>query len=308
MGRAIWVCGKLAKESMDRANLKSIRDVGLRYLNDVSSKSEAASFNNDGAIDTARLLKNVALQAIPKVAQKRLSSSVGLPTRTRLAPPVSARDVKKLCKATLADSFEEAQELMLALLSQGVRVECIAVDLIGTTSRVLGEKWSTDEIGFAEVTIACGLLARMVHRLHDFSLLKSEQTHRNPLVLLAGLNGAQHSLGLSIAQVLMVERGFRTDLQTAISESTLLHRVSESWLDAVAISLGTEESIPVARRCIKQIRFMSQNKNIVILAAGNVFERLPRLAREVDADLVGSDGIALITQLSALLSIRLLKA
>jgi MerR family transcriptional regulator, light-induced transcriptional regulator len=301
-------CGKLAKESMDRANLKSMADVGLRYLNDLSAKSAAVPQSKDGAIDTARLLKNVALQAIPKVAQKRLSSSVGLPTRTRLAPPISARDVKKLCKATLADSFDEAQELMLALLSQGVTVESIAVDLIGPTSKALGEQWMSDDIGFAEVTIACGMLARLTHRLHDFSLLKSEQTQSNPLVLLAGLNGSQHSLGLSIAQVLMVERGFRTELQTAISESALLHRVSENWLDAVAISLGTEESVPAARRCIKQIRFMSKNKNIVVIAAGNVFERFPQLACEVDADLVGSDGIALIAQLSALLNTRVLKA
>jgi hypothetical protein len=301
------VCGKLAKESMDRANLKSMSDGALRYLNEASFTGESALSSKEGAIDTARLLKNVALQAIPQVAQKRLSNSVGLPTRTRLAPPVSARDVKKLCKATLVDSFDDAQELMLALLSQGVAVDCVAVDLIGETSRVLGAKWLSDEIGFADVTMACGLLARMVHRLHDFTLLKSEQTHNNPLVLLAGLSGAQHSLGMSIAQVLMVERGFRTDLQTAISESSLLHRVSESWLDAVAISLGTEESVSVAKRCIKQIRFMSQNKNVVILAAGNVFERLPHLASEVDADLVGSDAIALIKQLSFMLSTRLLK-
>ncbi len=293
---------------MDRANLKSMADVDLRYLKDLSLKGEARIAGAESAVDTSRLLKNVALQAIPKVAQARLSKSIGLPTRTRLAPAVSARDVKKLCEVALGDNLEEALALMLALLSQGVKVETVAVDLIGQASRELGARWLSDDLGFSEVTIACGLLAQLTHRLHDFALSKTNATHGSPMVLLATLHGAQHSLGLSVAQVIMVDRGFRTDLQTGLSESALLHRVSESWYDCVALSLGTEELVAVARRCIKQVRHISRNKNIVILAAGNIFERLPYLAREVDADLVGSDGIGLIAQLSALLSTRVLKA
>jgi MerR family transcriptional regulator, light-induced transcriptional regulator len=259
------------------------------------------------------LLESVAYRLIPQVLVNRANLDVELPRRTQLAPAITPRDLKHLTRLVLTQDTISAQRLIDTLLSRGVSIETIAVDLIGACATAMGPCWEADQLSFIDITLACGELMELCRYLLDLSKHHTSHTmvamgdHAGsnlPKMLLVGNAGGQHTLGLSIAQVIANRSGFITQAEPSLSESSLLHLASNEWFDVVGLTVGTVELAPNIGRVINQLRKISINKNLVIIAAGNIFARESKLIKVVGADLVGTNAIVLIKEAVAMLGLE----
>lgn len=291
-------------------------DRGLdKWANEVDSLSGSAAFESTfNARSKSALLESVAYRLIPQVLVNRADLEVELPRRTQLAPAITRRDLKHLTRLALAQDTASAQRLIDTLLSRGVSIETIAVDLIGVCATEMGPCWESDQLSFIDITLACGELMELCRYLLDLSKHHTSQTilavsdvggSNLPKMMLVGSAGGQHTLGLSIAQVVASRSGFITQAEPSFNESALLHVVSNEWFDVIGLTVGTLELAPTIGRMINQLRKVSINKNVVVIAAGNAFARESKLIKVVGADLVGTNAIVLIKEVVAMLGLTL---
>lgn len=289
---------------MDRANFESL----LRESVDPLSVSFRGRTKDSLGQDSGELFKTVARQLIPKLVEARGASNSELPRADRLAPSVTERDCADLSRYCLDGALNDAEYLALSLLSRGVELDRVAIELISATAMRLGQRWLDDDISFNQVALASGILLDLVARLQPIaelvgireqSIIQRKSAFNSPVmprvhsILIVGLNGNQHSLGPVLGRLLLSRYGFTCFVDPSVSDSGLLHRVSNDWYDAVSISISCVEQLEAAKRKIEQIRHVSRNRNITIIAAGGVFTNHPDAIQRVDADLVGSDGRAI---------------
>ena len=71
------------------------------------------------------------------------------------------------------------------------------------------------------------------------------------------------------------------------SPSTL---VKQQWFDVVGLSMGSAASLNTLIQCIKDIRRVSINTQVLIILGGPIFTLHPEFAAQMAADAVITDG------------------
>jgi methanogenic corrinoid protein MtbC1 len=237
------------------------------------------------SMPTERTVQRVIeTELVPRMLMAhQTESTASLPIATG-ARRLTDEDVARFVHEVLGTDDAAAATFVRDLLTDGVTVESIYLDLLSPAARELGIKWEEDECSFVDVTVAMGRLQRVLRELSQAFQSEGADSPRAGQVLLTCLPGEQHTLGLIMVAEFLIRDGFRVHVGAPWSEADLLTHVRTEWFDVIGFSAGCESRLSVLKREIHRIRATSRNPNVQILVGGQVFSLDPELVQRVGAD------------------------
>lgn len=116
-----------------------------------------------------------------------------------------AGDLPRFLDRVLAGDFAAARrEVRLAVRSVGL--EKVYDELIPAALHEIGDRWAAGRLGVSQEHLASGIIARLLHELNASPRFLRV---RGPLVVLLVPEGETHTIGLSLAEGLLLRRGYR---------------------------------------------------------------------------------------------------
>ena len=180
----------------------------------------------------------------------------------------------------------KANQIVDALMDQGLAQNRIFMELITPAARHLGALWEQDLCDFTQVTCGLAMMHQMIYRLGYESPAGQAVAGASDRVMLACAPGSQHFLGLTIVADFFRQAGSEVVLEISSSESELLRAVASEWFDVVGISVALEAQLPTLPDLIKHLRASSGNPKVRVVLGGPIF-----LIQKVTHDKLGADAI-----------------
>ncbi len=199
-------------------------------------------------------------------------------------------DVESFARLMLAPDEHAAQACVDKLLSRGISVESIYLDLLAPVARYLGRLWDEDLCDFTDVTIGLGRLHRVLRELSSAFGQGQDGASNGRHVLLIPSPGEQHTFGLVMVSEFFRRAGWDVAGGPREPGTDLLQTVRREWFDIVGFSLATMASLDDLRACIVSVRDASLNRHIGIMVGGPIFLLHPEYANFVGADCATTDG------------------
>lgn len=171
------------------------------------------------------------------------------------------------------------------LLHRGHSTESVFADLLAPAARRLGELWEEDICDFAEVTLACCQMQRVIRRLgRTVGLGRIPGDRGNVLVMT--LPDEQHTLGAVVVAELLGRNGWSVGLGRPFNPQD-----PEGDFALLAFSLARVDQWEEARDLISAAR--ERYPGIQVMVGGSAFLTEPGLVSRVGADGWAEDGKAL---------------
>lgn len=191
------------------------------------------------------------------------------------------------------------------LLSRGMGMETLLLDVLAPAARRLGDLWMQDACSFVDVMAGLGRLHEVLHALDSggrISMAPAAPGHR---ILLASCSGEQHAFGLAMVAGLFRHAGWHVRQERGVSNTVLVQAIRRDWFDVVGLSASCEDRLDTLAETIRLIRRGSRNPDIQVLVGGSLFTGRPELAALVGADATAFDGRQAVRQAQRLLGGRL---
>lgn len=180
----------------------------------------------------------------------------------------------------------KANQIIDALMDQGLAQNRIFMELITPAARHFGALWEQDLCDFTQVTCGLAMMHQIIYRLGYESPAGQAVAGASDRVMLACAPGSQHFLGLTIVADFFRQAGSEVVLEISSSESELLRAVASEWFDVVGISVALEAQLPTLPDLIKHLRASSGNSKVRVVLGGPIF-----LIQKITHDKLGADAI-----------------
>lgn len=183
---------------------------------------------------------------------------------------------------------------LTAFLEDGHPAEAVYVDLLAPAARDLGVMWEEDSCNFAEVTLACCQMQRIIRRMTRRRAFETSDATRGRVLVEAPAD-AQHTLGAIVVAEILSQTGWSVVLGQPFDPVPDVEGVS-----LVAYSLARTDQWEAARDRIAALRRLVPGVEVIV--GGQAFLRQPTLVSRVGADGWAEDGRALKAMTSGLCS------
>lgn len=220
---------------------------------------------------------------------------------------VSPREVSDLVRMALRQDASGALQMAQRLRQEGVAVGDVLEGWVLRAARTLGALWEANRCGFADVTVATGVLHRVVRAVEgDMSAEHPWALRRAPRsVLLAVVPGCEHTLGLSILATF-----FRAALWDVLEvprtrHEELLDLAGRPGFDLIGLSAGASRDLPALARVVQALRDNPLTQDLPILLGGPGLLTDEALALDLEIDGVALDTRDALAQAEALVRDRL---
>lgn len=240
---------------------------------------------------SARTLRDEALR---RTIEADLIPRLALSHRTGMFPPTVAAAAGRILDDDEVEEFVRVirglteaglDGYIAGLLEDGTKPEAIYLDLMAPAARRLGELWEEDACSFMEVSLSLGRMQRVLRRLEgQFLSMTTDDLGDGRRILLTGLSGEQHTLGLILVAEFFIRDGWSVEVGTPFGESDPVSRLAEEWYDVVGFTLACDVHLDRLTREIRRARQVSRNRNLRVLVGGPPFVEDPALGRKVGAD------------------------
>ena len=193
-------------------------------------------------------------------------------------------EIKKLTNLLL-DTEEGSFELAITVLkTHGASIDYIVLDLIPSIARLLGKQWEDDSLSFAEVSIGVNKLERVIHKLDYLFQANQLDRQQNKSIFISGFPGSQHSLGSLIFANFLIYSGWQVYRPNQVNIDSIIYGVSSKELQAVAISVSTNEQLEQLPKFINLLREKSKNPKIITMIGGPLYNKAPDEFEHIQAD------------------------
>jgi methanogenic corrinoid protein MtbC1 len=238
----------------------------------------------------SRLTRTLEVEVIPRL----LAAHRGLPRAIAANDPPANVSVSSALREGFVQAVVrgDAPALRSAIhfeRARGVSVESVYCDLLAPTARRLGEMWENDDCDFATVTVALGLLQRLLRELSPEFGSEVEHPANGRRVLLLRAPDEQHSFGLSMVAEFFSRDGWEVVSGNAGGPLDPVSASQREWFDAVGFSVGSTEKMGWLAPCIASVRLHSRNRHVCVLVGGPLFVAQPQLVGQVGADGTSAD-------------------
>lgn len=239
-----------------------------------------------------------AVEAVAEEVVKRLAFR--FPHRRRGDRMPHQGEIEQLCRALLADDEVAADRIIAAARKGGAGVDVIYLGFIAGAARALGRWWQEDRISFAEVTMACGRLFRIIRALrHDIdSVIVTHATRRH--VMLALVPGETHSLGLHMAADLLGNDGWDVDISVGEDFDTAMGRTELARYSSVVLVANSERRMADLVRMALALRITQPMAHLIV--AGDILNLVEDVERLTGADAAIFDLSTAVAQLRSIIS------
>ena len=210
----------------------------------------------------------------------------------------------RFAAATLTEEVGPLFARVETLLTCGVSVETIFLELLAPAARRLGSWWDEDACDFVDVTMGLWRLQEIVNALASASpgIANIEGSDRR--ALFSPAPGEQHGLGAIIVEEFFRRAGWQTWSAPALDEDELVALAAGREFDVIGLTVSVERHVAPLERTIAAVRRASRNPHVLILVGGRVFTERPELADSIGADGTASDGARAVSLADKLLTKR----
>jgi methanogenic corrinoid protein MtbC1 len=251
----------------------------------------------------ARLTHAIESEVVPRLVLARRAAPIGSSGSSRDVWTPSPEDVTELAGLVLAREAVVACSYVEAARARGASVEALYLDLLAPAARHLGELWTANLCGFAEVTVGLCRLHQMLRELSPaFQDEGGHQAHGRR-ALLVPVPGDQHTFGLVMVAEFFRRAGWDVSSGSSMSKSELVGMVRNEWFAVVGFSASCDTRLDALASGIHAVRRASRNPAIGILVGGPVFIEHPELATLIGADATAVDGRQATFQAESLLAL-----
>lgn len=168
--------------------------------------------------------------------------------------------IERLAAAACAGSLEAAR----AVVDDHRAGALSPHGLVSACARRLGQAWEADARTFVEVTVALGVLGRLV------TPEPWEASVGRGHVLLTTAPGEQHQLGLLLVAQGLRRDGWFVEVEPGLEPSALSRRVEREALDAVGFTVSRVALLPALASCLERIRQVSGRDGPGVMVGGSV--------------------------------------
>ncbi len=229
-------------------------------------------------------------ELIPNLAQ--LYDADGLKIEAEpeaeVSAPLSRTDVLYLVDCLLGNETVNPSDVVWRHLSAGCNVEEVYLKLLAPAAKELGDLWLADKCSFYDVTLGASQLQFIMRECA--SALSPTQDGGDPLnVVLGGAPGEQHLFGISMIEEFFRNRGWNTTSLIGCEDTTVIDVVAHQHMDVIALSCSCSGLVEPLADEINKIKKHSQNKDIIVMVGGYVFQQDSKLVEQVGADHTAND-------------------
>ena len=193
-------------------------------------------------------------------------------------------EVDKLTNLLL-NSEEGSFELAITVLkTHGASIDYIVLELIPEIARKLGKQWEDDSLSFADVSIGVNRLERVIYKLDYLFQANQLDRQQNKAIFIAGFPGSQHTLGSLIFANFLTYSGWQVHRPHQANIDSMVYGVSSKTLQAIAISVSTNEQLEQLPSLINLLRQKSQNPEIIVLIGGPLYNKAPEAFDHIQAE------------------------
>lgn len=156
-------------------------------------------------------------------------------------------DIEQLAAALLAGNLGVATSLATAALAEGDGLDELYTDLITPAMHLVGERWRMGEISVADEHLATATVLRLLPTFYEHHA-RSPGAER---VVLAGVEGERHGLGLEMAADALERRGCTVfNLGPDLPAQALQSAVAAWKPSVVGLSISMRAHLPALRRSL----------------------------------------------------------
>jgi methanogenic corrinoid protein MtbC1 len=188
-------------------------------------------------------------------------------------------------------------QIIDALIAQGLPQEKIFLDLITPAARHLGTLWDNDQCSFTDVTCGLAIMHHVIYRLgyefRDGPHIKGEQTN----VMMCCAPGSMHLLGATIVGDLFRREGASVVIEISSTEQELAKAVANEWFDVIGISVSIESQLLQLKSLVHELKESSGNPNVKVLLGGPIFMLVDATADMFGADMIAKDAKEVVSLL-----------
>lgn len=217
-------------------------------------------------------------------------------------PPIDAAVVDRFTRSLLQGE-DPALQQWHEHLEAGVPVPRLCLELMAPAARQLGEMWVADGCDFVQVTLATGLLQRMLRSLPSgWTVDGGASALTGRPALFTAAPGEQHTLGLAMVADFFRVVGCQVRQEIVPDGAALLAVVREQRFDLVGFSIGAERHVDALTRLIAEVRRQSLRHELKVLVGGPLVWTEPELAETLGADALAVDALQAILAANTLLT------
>jgi methanogenic corrinoid protein MtbC1 len=244
----------------------------------------------------ARLVRTIEADIIPRLVHAHRAGDLqdtGTPSPKgdrRVGEIDSSLDARAYAQLVLGPQESAWVEPIERLRDGGCSIESICLDLLGPAARELGDLWTRDLCSFSDVTIGTGRLQQLIRTLNPQLSDDVDASHDGRRALLLPAPGEQHTFGITIVADFFVRDGWEVVGGMARPGLDAVDLVEKEWFDVVGFSVGHVARIAPLAMMVRQIRQVSRNRAIGVLAGGPALIEHPEAAQRLGVDGTASDG------------------
>lgn len=188
---------------------------------------------------------------------------------------IGSKEAEQFAESALKHDAHLLLRQVEQLLSRGIAVETILLDLLGPASRHLGVMWEEDRCDFVQVTMGLWRLQEIVHTLGASVPGSAIDSEAPRSILLGRVPGEQHGFGLVLVEEFFRRAGWSTlaaDAEADVSDFTGMVRAHA--FDAIGLTAATDRHIGPLPAQIAAIRSASRNPDIFVMLGGGFSSRI----------------------------------
>ena len=239
---------------------------------------------------SARLIKTIEAEIVPRLVLTRRVSSVTTPARVEAAKLPEIFDVQELVRLLLAHDVSVATAYVDTVLQRGASLDGICLNLLAPAARELGLLWEEDECDFMQVTVGLCRLHQILRTISPEFPIEPAPVEGDRRILLAAVPGEQHTFGITLISQFLTRAGWDVWQEFPACNSDILEIVRHNWFTVVGLSIGSDTRLHDLPALNKAIRECSRNRQVGILVGGPLMLGRPDLAAAVGADAAALDG------------------
>lgn len=203
--------------------------------------------------------------------------------------PVDPAEAAQFASLPLQLEADELLVVVEGILSRGVSVDSVFVDLLAPAARRLGQHWEDDDCDFLDVTMGLWRLQEVMREVTLRFPPPRTATVQPRAALFAPAPGDSHSLGALMVEEVFARAGWQTEVLPECKRKELLQILADRSFDVVGLTLSCDCPNASLADLIAAMRSVSKSPDLKILIGGRMVNARPEVADEVGADGTATD-------------------
>lgn len=179
---------------------------------------------------------------------------------------VDAERITELAEALIGSENKAAAKMIESHIRDGVSFNDIYLEYLSPAAALLGQRWESDDITFADVTVGTGRIYAIMRAINRRSRPSVPPETRS--AIFAMVPGDDHGLGLKMAVDLARKEGWDIEAHLDSDHDTLVDTVTTSDALLIGLSAGGIHSLPNLARLVLALRISAPNAKILV--SGNI--------------------------------------